>query len=89
MNRNLYFLIGLLLLVAMSTMPFLGSVDANHLEWCDDIYHRNVSCPEYGNVEVPVEVLATEEAQHLEWCEQIGHENAGCPEWGSLRQIFN
>jgi demethoxyubiquinone hydroxylase (CLK1/Coq7/Cat5 family) len=58
--------------------------DPDHLEWCESIYHRNVGCPKFGQVEVPAEVLAQEEADHLAWCESIYHQNVGCPKHGKV-----
>ena len=60
------------------------SYDASHLNWCESIYHRNVSCPKYGQVTVPPEVLAREETEHLAWCESIYHQNVGCPKHGQV-----
>ena len=50
-----------------------------HLAWCDRIYHRNVGCPKYGQVEVPQEVLDKEAERTAIWCENIGHINVSCP----------
>lgn len=61
-----------------------ASYDAGHLDWCESIYHRNVSCPKYGQVTVPAAVLAREEAEHLAWCESIYHQNVGCPKHGQV-----
>ncbi|MCI0565751.1 hypothetical protein L0Y46_00985 [bacterium] len=46
----------------------------------ENIYHRNVSCPKYGQVKV----LAREEAEHLAWCESIYHRNVSCPKHGQV-----
>lgn len=54
-------------------------------KWCDSIYHRNPSCPLYGQVEVPAEVLKQEEAEHLAWCDSIYHQNVGCPKHGQVK----
>ena len=54
---------------------------AEHLAWCNSIYHQNVGCPQHG-MEVPVAVLKEQEAQHLEWCTRIYHQNVGCPQHG-------
>lgn len=62
----------------------IASYDADHLEWCDRIYHRNVGCTKFGQVEVPAEVLAQEKADHLAWCESIYHRNVGCPQYGEV-----
>lgn len=56
----------------------LTEQEAQHLEWCDSIYHQNVGCPKHGEVEVPPEVLAEQEAQHAEWCKSIDYRNVGC-----------
>jgi len=53
--------------------------DAEFVTWCDKTYHRNISCPRFGQVEVPPEVLAQEKVANDVWCEKIGQQNAGCP----------
>ena len=58
--------------------------DPRHLEWCDKIYHQNVGCPEFEQIDIPVEVLMQQEAQHLEWCDKIYHQNVSCPEFGQV-----
>ena len=57
----------------------LAREEAEHLAWCESIYHRNVGCPKHGQVEIPPEVLARQEAAHLAWCESINHRNGSCP----------
>ena len=52
--------------------------DPSSLAWCDSIYHRNIGCPKYGEVEVPAAVLAKEEADNLAWCGQINYRNVSC-----------
>lgn len=61
-----------------------GSVNTTNDDWCESIYHRNVSCPKYGQVTVPAAVLAREEAEHLAWCDSIYHQNFGCPKHGQV-----
>ena len=57
-------------------------LSSEDLAWCEKIYHRNVSCPEYGNVQVPPAVLAKEEADSQKWCDDIYHQNIICPLYG-------
>ena len=57
----------------------VSNYNADHLAWCESIYHQNVGCPKYGLVEIPPTVIAMQLADHLAWCEQIGHRNVGCP----------
>jgi len=55
--------------------------DPTMIAWCADIYHRNISCPLYGKVKVPDEVLVKEEQYEREWCKSIGNRNPGCWEF--------
>ena len=50
--------------------------EASLFAWCERIYHRNVSCPKYGMVEVPAEVLAREEAEDR--CRSIDYQSRSC-----------
>ena len=61
-----------------------GSVsieEADHLAWCEEIYHQNVGCPKHGQVKIPPSVIKKQEADHLAWCEEIYHQNVGCPDF--------
>jgi hypothetical protein len=60
--------------------------EAEHdVQWCDSIYHQNVSCPGFGYVNVPKSVQKADEAEHLKWCDPIYHQNVGCPKYGLVR----
>ena len=56
----------------------LAEQEADHLAWCDRIYHQNVGCPQHG-MEVPLIVLEKQEKDRLEWCNRISHRNVSCP----------
>ena len=58
--------------------------DPEYVAWCDSIYHQNVGCPKYGQVDIPQDVLDKEEADHLAWCDSIYHQNVGCPRHGEV-----
>jgi hypothetical protein len=84
-NQFMYVLAVLVLAGVVTRAHFDGSSQNNlHQTWCDEIYHRNVSCPKYGKVSVPAEVLAKEAASTLEWCDETYHRNTICPKHGSV-----
>lgn len=71
-------------LIGVAVYVSQKSENVASLGWCESIYHRNVGCPKYGQVEVPFEVLVQEMVDHLAWCESIYHQNVSCPKYGHV-----
>jgi len=82
--RRMILYASLAIMAACNTLSSTNTDEARHLAWCDEIYHQNVGCPQYGQIQVPPQVLAQQKADHLAWCDQIYHQNVGCPLYGQI-----